>query len=242
MTDTITLSQKYRIAAEVLLSDDLSKACGGYAVEALWCQQQAARLEAESARNDLADKLERIYRSVDSPLVRDGLLAVVAELQPFAEWLIAEAVRRDRAQLAADGRLLPEGGAVLTAAEADDVRAFMRWAAGRNNGMEHPDEAAYRIRVKFGLYDSWVPAPPAVSVPDIGPDGTPEKPWETWQDVPEGVRYWGRNRLYRWVNRDGRRMFLPLGGGEVSSSRNELEMQRLAPFVRVDGDQKENNA
>ncbi|NKS02580.1 hypothetical protein GS528_16475 [Rhodococcus hoagii] len=81
---------------------------------------------------------------------------------------------------------------------------------------------------------------PAVSVPDSGPDGTPEKPWPTWQQVPEGVRYRSRDRHRDhqvWANMGGTRMHVPTVNSEPKRS-NALDsmLDELAPFVRVGGD------
>lgn len=74
------------------------------------------------------------------------------------------------------------------------------------------------------------PAP----TPDSGPDGTPEKPWPTWQDVPEGVEYAGIGDGGRlaYVNRGGVRYRVDDG---LTSVANDLSMAAIAPFVRVDG-------
>lgn len=78
--------------------------------------------------------------------------------------------------------------------------------------------------------------PPAVSVPDSGPDGTPEKPWPTWQDVPEGVKYRsaGMRREFYFENRGGERFLVDASIDHRGLSR-ESDLLR-APFVRVDGD------
>ncbi|NKU32228.1 hypothetical protein GS888_24605 [Rhodococcus hoagii] len=244
-------------------------------------RREAARLEAESARETSVETLARALAENFTESTRWDWLTVSRAAHAFfaadgrllpeggtdcedergdTEWReeiarkwtdASEAVRRSEHHFPADcraeavemlnrGALTPpavsvlEGGTVLTAAEADDVRTFMRWAAGRNNGMAHPDEAAYRIRVKFGLYDSSVPAPPAEPVPDSGPDGTPEKPWPTWQDVPEGAVYQSHLSGAHW--RYGNRCGLPYAFGENAVVAGGYLNQHLAPFVRVDGD------
>ncbi|UPH36715.1 DUF3310 domain-containing protein [Prescottella equi] len=81
----------------------------------------------------------------------------------------------------------------------------------------------------------------SVPVLDSGPDGTPEKPWPTAADVPEGVRYTDQadpNAVDGWwVNRGGQRFSVNRRDGhEFASALSDSKMQRLAPFVRVDGD------
>ncbi|NKU60335.1 hypothetical protein GS883_18260 [Rhodococcus hoagii] len=110
----------------------------------------------------------------------------------------------------------------------------MRWAAGRNNGMAHPDEAAYRIRVEVRLYDSSVPAP-LPSLSRTGPDGTPEKPWTRVEEIGEGAWFGPKSMPGVHLSKSGRRWFV------MKDEANQLPhtprtMNDLAPFVRVDGD------
>ncbi|MBM4508881.1 DUF3310 domain-containing protein [Prescottella equi] len=82
----------------------------------------------------------------------------------------------------------------------------------------------------------------SVPVLDSGPDGTPEKLWPTWQDVPEGVRYWhgdGRPNpcLAYWVNQGGVRMHGDAALHEPIPSVID-DIDKFAPFVRVDGDKE----
>lgn len=79
---------------------------------------------------------------------------------------------------------------------------------------------------------SW-PAEPA---PDSGPDGTPEKPWPTWQDVPDGVRYQSQGRAFEFVNRDGVRLSVINGRVTRACILRHEAVNSIAPFVRVDGD------
>ncbi|MGF7124062.1 hypothetical protein [Rhodococcus sp. BE178] len=249
---------------------------GGISAEQLL--QEAARLEAESARDEEAEKLARVIwesnvRSVACPWDR------LSENSRDIHRGVARAVLT---ALAADGRLLPEVGVESDSCDRYLDGYYCTCAGPKPSGwvrcakcldappaVSVPDSGPWEtadaipadvaeIKDRVGKVwrrksGGWCFMPgnscgcvdgtldtrfapfTRVEEPDSGPDGTPEKPWEAWRDVPEGVRYWGRNRLYRWVNRDGRRMFLPLGGGEVPSSRKEAEVQALAPFVRVDG-------
>ncbi|MBM4644251.1 DUF3310 domain-containing protein [Rhodococcus hoagii] len=128
-----------------------------------------------------------------------------------ARWYVDREIARlggepaDLDRLAADGRLLPEGGTDLLPCD-------------RCNGSG---------------------SEPAVCVPDSGPDGTPEKPWPTWQDVPEGVKYRSSDGCYCFVNRNGSR-FPAARASEstIRSSFSDVVMGTLAPFVRVDGDKE----
>ncbi|NKS52547.1 hypothetical protein GS500_04620 [Rhodococcus hoagii] len=222
MTDTIT-AEEYRTAAKVLLSEAFSKACGGYAAEASWCGKEADRLEAEAARDEEAERLAEVYRV--------AFKAASAGNAPNS-WAVA-GIRAVLDQLAADGRLLPEGGTVLTEEQAEDVRWLLGLLSDMSFTADRENESYKRLVALF--------TPPAVSVPDSGPDGTPEKPWPTWQDVPEGVRYTDQadpNAVDGWwVNRGGQRFSVNRRDGhEFASALSDSKMQRLAPFVRVDGD------
>ncbi|NKR80178.1 DUF3310 domain-containing protein [Rhodococcus hoagii] len=88
--------------------------------------------------------------------------------------------------------------------------------------------------------DTVLSATGLVPVPDDAPDGTPEKPWPTWQEAPDDTPYTNRSdrtgRLGHWINRDGRCFFITRGGREQPSTSSDLTMSDLAPFVRVDGD------
>ncbi|NKT66821.1 hypothetical protein GS860_02035 [Rhodococcus hoagii] len=61
---------------------------------------------------------------------------------------------------------------------------------------------------------------------DEAPDGTPEKPWPTWQDVPEGVKYAG-------VDDGGQLAYINCGGvryllNGVSSCSTDSDMAAIA--------------
>ncbi|NKW33724.1 DUF3310 domain-containing protein [Rhodococcus hoagii] len=104
------------------------------------------------------------------------------------------------------------------------------WATTRWNGVW---SGSAESSAKYGPFTE--------VAPDRGPDGTPEKPWPTWQDVPEGVKYRSRDRHREhqvWANMGGTRMHVPTASSEPKRS-NALDsmLDELAPFVRVDGDQ-----
>ncbi|NKS29284.1 hypothetical protein GS534_00900 [Rhodococcus hoagii] len=76
--------------------------------------------------------------------------------------------------------------------------------------------------------------PPAEPVPDSGPDGTPEKPWPSLNEVPghvlavldvTGVRWARRSASGAWFGCDG----------QLRCCKGHPE---VAPFVRVDGDKE----
>ncbi|ORL83925.1 hypothetical protein [Prescottella equi] len=191
-------------------------------VEARSLRNCAARLEAESARDEEAEKCAKVHRAALA-----GLNYLDWDhIDDQAKAKSATAMRAVLDRLAADGRLLPEGGTVLTAEQVADIRTILPGFGGHAAAAAHA-----RLHAFF--------TPPAVSVPDSGPDGTPEKPWPTWQDVPEGVVYRSTAEtrpISDWVNRGGQRHAVFPSGKEQYSYRADDEMQYLAPFVRVDGD------
>ncbi|NKW34831.1 hypothetical protein GS942_23360 [Rhodococcus hoagii] len=187
----------------------------------------AEHLEAESAREDRLLELAKEFwcgmgGEYDDPDPEDVAQAW-EDMTPEWKRRYANGVR---AVLAADGRLLPEGGIALTRREAEGFVTVLQ--------RHYPEgEAALLASLRERL-----DAPPAASVPDGGPDGTPEKPWPTWQEVPEGVKYRSADGCYCFVNRNGSRF--PAGSAGESkfrSSFSDVVMGTLAPFVRVDGDQ-----
>lgn len=178
--------------------------------------EEAARLEAESARDEEAEKLAEVMS---------------AAMDPGSEWSLwpagvverrKTAARAVLAFLAADGRLLLEGGtgeaACLVCGRDTPPRGLTTWrdADGESHWV-HPECH-----------------PMAASVPDDAADGTPEKPWPTWQDVPEGAVYQSHlsGAQWRYENRCG----LPYAFGENAVVAGGYLNQHLAPFVRVDGD------
>ncbi|WP_317453214.1 hypothetical protein, partial [Prescottella equi] len=169
--------------------------------------------------------------------------------------------------LAADGRLLPEGGtgaaqerllrnpetiARVQKAQAERDQAVRVEVTPPAVSVPDSGEAGTRAAPAHNPWDfacvrhiageptrdgEWcVTCRPAAYIPDSGPDGTPEKPWPTWQEVPEGVKYRSADGCYCFVNRNGSRF--PAGSAGESkfrSSFSDVVMGTLAPFVRVGG-------
>lgn len=188
-------------------------------VEARSLRNCAARLEAESARDEYVETLADVLAVAEGGAHLD-------QLQGWRQTGLRDGVRAVLDRLAADGRLLPEGGTVLTAEQMADMRDVLHGSPMMSG------TAANRLRPQFAPSEH--PTPPAVSVPDSGPDGTPEKPWPTWQDVPDGVEYVGvgAGGGLAYVNNGGVRYLL----NGVSSCSTDSDMAAIAPFVRVDGD------
>ncbi|ASN72015.1 hypothetical protein 7S2_22 [uncultured Caudovirales phage] len=265
-------------------------------VEARSLRNCAARLEAESARDEEAERYAEVQNAAECA-VFPGVWIPFDETGPNHRKTILAGVRAVLDRLAADGRLLPEGGTALER-EYDDHRDAdgNRWTttpgaecpmrpgecvmclpAPRVLDTQHQQGQIEPAAMPVGWYRALDPTfatehfnfpcaaeygdqhvatdggrwvwnsrmelwelseyPPAVSVPDGVPDGTPEKPWETWQDVPEGVRYMSPVRVNDpWVNRGPVRYLASTTRGEIASIATEETMTRLAPFVRVDGD------
>ncbi|MBM4482271.1 hypothetical protein GS443_02815 [Rhodococcus hoagii] len=210
MTDTIT-PEEYRVAAKVVGAtwkrDDLP--CSAEDVVAD-LEREAARLEAESARDEEAEQLACARRGY------------MADQYDWMEWPhLSDVVRTAEIdgmrfildRLAADGRLLPEGA-------------------------HCPNCLVDLVGVEEAV------TPPAVSLPDSGPDGAPEKPWPTAADVPDGA--WFRSAR----NEDWRPRWLRCGNGssdyaDMTNPKptmsgyqvwHESAVNDFAPFVRVDGD------
>ena len=57
--------------------------------------------------------------------------------------------------------------------------------------------------------------------------------WDSWSDVPDGVRYESVDPISSWVNRGGERFLVLAGGREMPSENSDDRMQSLAPFVEV---------
>ncbi|AEV51918.1 hypothetical protein [Prescottella equi] len=177
-------------------------------------RREAARLEAESACEGYLLTLAQIlYSSVAEYAELDASWDELEGLHQGGYMAGAQAVLT---KLAADGRLLPEGGTVLDAEQVAEARELL-------DAVDLDAEEFHLLRSAF--------TPPAVSVPDSGPDGTPEKPWPTWQDVPEGATVRAKNRRI-YTKRDGA---LCVGTSTMTSCM-ALSTEHLAPFVRVDGD------
>ncbi|MCA1008979.1 hypothetical protein LCL87_24985 [Rhodococcus hoagii] len=233
MTDTITPASTFT-AEEWRAGERIARA-NGFVGEADHYAAQAARLEAESARDEEAERLaneeaERLAKVMWSANPRgrawESLSAESREIK-------VACARAGLDRLAADGRLLPEGGTVLTEEQVANLRWLMAQYVGFDGDIDCPPYAS--LDALF--------TPPAVSVPDSGPDGTPEKPWPTWQDVPEGVKYRSRDEHgdvignWWWWNQKGIRYTENECGHPRASKTSEERMtNHYAPFVRVDGD------
>lgn len=177
-------------------------------------RQEAARLEAESARDEEVEKLARALH--ESRAKREPW----DQLRPHQLENYRLAAHAALDFLAADGRLLPEGGTVLTKdPESVDNRQLADVLEVLHDQGNSWREIAEHTRQIFATT-------PAVSVPDDAPDGTPEKPWPTAADVPENVLLKDCDQLY-CVKTQGQ-MFA------VSILRPAMPSR--APFVRVDGD------
>ncbi|ORM21800.1 hypothetical protein [Prescottella equi] len=218
MTDTITpepTADDYRAAEKVLRAARFGGFRGGYDDEADWCKEEAARLEAESARDEEAERLAEVYRVAFKAAAGDSYIA-------DGSWAVA-GIRAVLDRLAADGRLLPEGGTVpkheycgrglCAALEGHEgTCAEASGWAGVSGGFTPPaasvpDSGPWETLVEDALDvgmdvhdwevvqsegDAAEAAGEAIraaldhlapfvnpAVPDSGPDGTPEKPWET---------------------------------------------------------------
>ncbi|MDH6279505.1 hypothetical protein [Prescottella agglutinans] len=281
MTDTITpegiTAEEYRTAAKVF---DARHGCPTL-LSGMW-RAEADRLEAESARDEywlsVAMEVAKVWHEdgwdICGKTERRRLLEAVSVVE---------------ARLAADGRLLPEGGELTEAVKKSltDALDTVLSACGVPTppAVSVPDAetpaavldarcmavdteefiVCARINGHPGSHFSggshyWWDAPD--SGPDGTPeeclndnhapgcecgdshflaasstlDGTPEKPWETWRQVPEGVKYQDKHG-FRYVNQRGIRYAMAANGGVGHPSAFDLiEMRELAPFVRVDGD------
>lgn len=177
----------------------------------------AARLEAESARDEEAEKLAKLHRGVLS----DSVYTRWEDLDTTARDLSVAAMRAVLDRLAADGRLLPEGGTVLTEEQVANLRWLMAQYVGSDGDINSPPYAS--LDALF--------TPPAAPVPDSGPDGTPEKPWPNLHAVPVPVREVRDRHGLRW----GRHSDTEWRGCDWSSACAAGHPED-APFVRVDGD------
>ncbi|MDH6282897.1 hypothetical protein [Prescottella agglutinans] len=274
--------------------------------------QEAARLEAESAHDEEAERYAKVQNAAECA-VFPGAWIPFDETGPNHRKTILAGVRAVLDQLAADGRLLPEGEERTVYDETTLLRVYDglkdAGVSGKtavnavtqmqNQGilfrqspvtppavsvpLELPTEPGSRIRAsvkRWGSALEWAATDPyvdtftlggrcweaendslvvgtwnreyitvlevlpAVSVPDSGPDGTPEKPWETAAEVPAGVKYVSRDSHcyggFAWINEAGKQRWLELGTGSSwpTLTVTDLEWADLAPFVRVDGDKR----
>ncbi|NKT41777.1 hypothetical protein GS676_02700 [Rhodococcus hoagii] len=209
-------AEEYRTAAKVLQSAEFTGFCGRFPGEASWCQSEADRLEAESARDEYVETLANLYweqyvaEDAERGRYRFGRLC------EDAQRVVKAGIRAVLDQLAADGRLLAEGG---TLAEA--------WDRGWNdcNHWWHDGEVAGEEP-----NNPYLDTPPAEPVPDSGPDGTPEKPWKRLGDIPDGVDEVVDCGSIRWRRIGSSWTFREDGKSPLFHGDDR------APFVRVDGD------
>ncbi|NKV19221.1 hypothetical protein GS913_06495 [Rhodococcus hoagii] len=241
MTDTTALTVTPELAHRVLDALEQSPHIGpDGSLSALFTVRDAVKAwEAESARE--VEVLQLAKRLVQE------------EFGGYNQWHDLSTSEQERriqyvkfilAFLAADGRLLPEGGTVA-ASTRKYPELWMVDAEGGATWYGDREEAAHSIAQSWRDTEpgrTVTVTPPAVPVPGSGPDGTPEKPWPTWQDVPEGVRYQGSTRYGDrspvFVNREGQRITEWHPGVEFANTHPDWVVDRWAPFVRVDGDQQ----
>ncbi|GAA3175934.1 hypothetical protein [Rhodococcus baikonurensis] len=120
-----------------------------------------------------------------------------------------------------------EGYAVLKE-EVDEL-----WDDVKANNVEHSIEEAVQVAAMAIRYITDMRAASSPVVPAPNETG----PWQTWQEVPEGVKYesgakhWGAARKY--LNRSGVRMAV-VNGEEYPSTTDESKIQGLAPFVAAE--------
>lgn len=190
-------------------------------VEARSLRNCAARLEAESARETSVETLAR---------------ALAENFTDSTRWDWLTVSRAAHAFFAADGRLLPEGGTEEAAQDCEEMCEDNHDGLVCTRLAGHPGRHVAHNEQDQPLH-AWPATPPAVPVPDDAPDGTPEKPWPTWQDVPEGVKYRGADMSGPvFVNRVGKRITEWQPGVEFANTHQDWMVQDFAPFVRVDGD------
>lgn len=156
-------------------------------VEARSLRNCAARLEAESARDEYVETLAKVQHMAADDFMSG--FATWDELSDSAQAAYRVGMRAVLDRLAADGRLLPEGG---TLAEA--------WDRGWNdcNHWWHDGEVAGEEP-----NNPYLDTPPAVCVPDSGPDGTPEKP-EKWAVLNPDTNTIGPEVFWSWDEADKR--------------------------------------
>ncbi|NKT69471.1 hypothetical protein GS860_16065 [Rhodococcus hoagii] len=153
-------ADEYRTAAKVLAASWNQR---GFPYSARtageYCEDQATRLEAESARDEYVEKLADVLAVAEGGAHLD-------QLQGWRQTGLRDGIRAVLDHLAADGRLLPEGGTVLDADEFDKVRELAEAAMGVED-LELVGKAAYVAGLLNAIEDAAI-TPPAVSVPDSG--------------------------------------------------------------------------
>ncbi|WP_027503344.1 hypothetical protein [Rhodococcus sp. UNC363MFTsu5.1] len=152
MTNDNFTAEEYRTAQRVLASD---RTRGDLAGIAVWCGQQADRLDAAEARDTEAEQLARVMcnDSFDFDTAWDE---------------VNDATRRKYLRYSASAldhlasRLAPDNGITLTADEAADLREVLRWCGRRNNPgaeQEFCVNQAARLRARFAPTEQAEPKP-----------------------------------------------------------------------------------
>lgn len=161
-------------------------------------------------------------------------------------------------KLAADGRLVPDGGVALQGWEFEAIRQVVtdtdraisakefRKLSVRNavdvlsDRFVDPDiavqEAAAHewpsdeeVRLEWDDHTLTTPAELPIER-EAGMNG----PWQRWQDVPDDVYYRSKvDSILTWVNRRGKRMYRTQLGYEMISTLADHETNKHAPFVRT---------
>lgn len=209
---------------------------------AFFLRAAANQLEAESARDE--KQVEELAKVLSDFAIADEHSGQRDDMQ-LARLLVARGVRVEPTQRPAS---VPDTGP-RTWPSLDQVPHDVVVTGGPRS-----NPAAWSANL-FGGHETWrwqnndspVPAEYHQSVwtevlQDSGPDGTPEKPWPTWQEIPNGVKYVSRDHncveYWWWVNRSiGRYTENNRGELRLSETSQERMVNHYAPFVRVDGDQ-----
>lgn len=119
------------------------------------------------------------------------------------------------------------GRGLLVAEAACTVNDVKEWwvRADRGSKWERQYQAA------LDLFDREAASSPVVPTPT-------ETDWQTWQEVPEGVKYWRSGwpnpTLAYWVNRGGVRFYADAAIHEPFLSDTSGDINLLAPFVAAE--------
>ncbi len=222
MTDAIT-------PASLRAHADWIDGCGHGLGPGEALRAEAARLEAESARGETyVLELAKVFR--DAQGYETSLDRYSAEV--VEDW--KRPIRAVLDRLAADGRLLPEGED-RTVYDDTTLERVYRGLAAAGIELRQAVDVVNQIQNQGILFrqspDDDYDTPPAVSVPDSGPDGTPEKPWPSLRAVPVPVREVRDRHGLRWERHSDTEW-----RGCDWSSACAAGHPEDAPFVRVDGD------
>ena len=121
------------------------------------------------------------------------------------------------------GLIVPEGGMALDAELTEDVKTFMIWAAGRNNGVPWPSESVRR------LHDAFKPFERKTDVVDAQIEDEPES-WPRWQDVPPRLRFTAANGQTQQLTRHGSSVY----AHDITAWIDTSLLNDSAPFVRAE--------